>query len=137
MASFSFVFDGSQSASADKIKGYFNGTELTQVANTITGSSITSTTENLRVGSDTLVTNALFNGLIDEFALINSALSSSDITDIYNSGVAADLTSYSPLGYWRMGDNDGGTGTTITDQGSGGNDGTLTNGPTFSSDVPS
>ena len=132
-----FVFDGSQSASADKIKGYFNGTALTQVANTITGSSITSTTANLLVGSDTLVTNAPFNGLIDEFALINSALSSSDITDIYNSGVPAALTSYSPIGWWRMGDNDGGTGTTVTDQGSGGNDGTLTNGPTFSTDVPS
>ena len=35
------------------------------------------------------------------------------------------------MGWWRMGDNDGGTGTTITDQGSGGNNGTLTNGPTF------
>jgi len=132
-----FVFDGSQSASADKIKGYFNGTALTQVANTITGSSITSTTANLLVGSDTLVTNALFNGLIDEFALINSALSSSDITDIYNSGVPADLTSYSPIGWWRMGDNDGGTGTTITDQGSGGNNATLVNGPTFSTETPS
>ena len=132
-----FVFDGSQSASADKIKGYFNGTALTQVANTITGSSITSTTANLLVGSDTLVTNAVFNGLIDEFALINSALSSSDITDIYNSGVPTDLTSYSPIGWWRMGDNDSGSGSTITDQGSGGNDGTLTNGPTFSTSVPS
>jgi len=35
-----------------------------------------------------------------------------------------------------MGDNDGGTGTTITDQGSGGNDGTLINAPTFSTNVP-
>ena len=41
------------------------------------------------------------------------------------------------VNWWRMGDNDNGTGTTITDQGSGGNDGTLTNGPTFSSSVPS
>jgi hypothetical protein len=36
-----------------------------------------------------------------------------------------------------MGENDGATGTTITDQGSGGNDATLVNGPTFSTDVPS
>jgi len=75
-------------------------------------------------------------GLIDEVAIFNSALSASDVTAIYNSGVPADLTSYSPVGWWRMGDNDGGTGTTITDQGSGGNDGTLTNGPTFSRIVP-
>ena len=78
-----------------------------------------------------------FDGKIDEFAFWNSALSASDITDIYNSGVPTDLTSLSPVGWWRMGDNDGGTGTTVTDQGTGGNNGTLTNGPTFSSSVPS
>ena len=75
--------------------------------------------------------NTPTQGLLDEVAIWDSALSSSDITAIYNSGVPVDLTSYSPNGWWRMGDNDGGTGTTITDQGSGGNDGTLTNGPTF------
>jgi len=78
-----------------------------------------------------------FDGLIDEFAIFNTELSASDVTAIYNSGVPADLSSYSPVGWWRMGDNNGGTGTTITDQGSGGNDGTLTNGPTFSTTVPS
>ena len=81
--------------------------------------------------------NYATEGLVDEVAIWDSALSSSDITDIYNSGTPVDLTSYSPNGWWRMGDNDGGTGTTITDQGSGGNDGTLTNGPTFSTTVPS
>ena len=40
-------------------------------------------------------------------------------------------------GWWRMGDNDNGTGTTITDQGSGSSDGTLVNSPTFSTTVPS
>ena len=78
-----------------------------------------------------------FEGLIDEFAFFNTELSSSDVTSIYNSGTPTDLTSYSPVGWWRMGDNDSGTGTTVTDQGSGGNDGTLTNGPTFSTTVPS
>jgi hypothetical protein len=76
-------------------------------------------------------------GLIDEVAIFNTALSGANITSIYNSGSPDDLTSYSPVGWWRMGDNDSGTGTTITDQGSGGNDGTLTNGPTFSTTVPS
>ena len=78
-----------------------------------------------------------FSGLIDEFAVFDSVLSSSEISAIYNSGVPADISSLSPVGWWRMGDNDGGTGTTVTDQGSGGNDGTLTNGPTFSTTVPS
>ena len=134
---FAIVFNGAGSSSADKAKAYIDGTEISQSTNTITGTTITSTTANFRVGSDTLVSNAPWLGLIDEFALINSALSSSDITSIYNSGVAADLSSYSPIGWWSMGDNDSGTGTTITDQGSGGNDGTLINGPTFSTDIPS
>ena len=78
-----------------------------------------------------------FSGLIDEFAVFDSVLSSSNITAMYNSGVPTDISSLSPVGWWRMGDNDSGTGTTITDQGSGGNNGTLTNGPTFSTTVPS
>ena len=77
------------------------------------------------------------NGLLDEVAIWDSALSSSDISSIYNSGVPNNISSLSPVSWWRMGDNDGGTGTTVTDQGSGGNNGTLTNGPTFSTDIPS
>jgi len=77
-----------------------------------------------------------FDGLMDEAAIFNSALSNSDVSAIYNSGIPSDISSLSPVHWWRMGDNDGGTGTTITDQGSGGNDATLTNGPTFSTDTP-
>jgi len=77
-----------------------------------------------------------FNGLIDEVSIFTSTLSASDIATLYNSGTPGDISSLSPFGWWRMGDNDGGSGTTITDQGSGSNNGTLTNGPTFSSNVP-
>ena len=31
------------------------------------------------------------------------------MTSIYNSGILNDITSLSPVGWWRMGDNDGGT----------------------------
>jgi len=92
---------------------------------------------NTHIGSTPMGYPSPSEGLIDEVAIFNSALSGSDITAIYNSGTPDDLTSYSPVGWWRMGDNDGGTGTTITDQGSGSNDGTLTNSPTFSTTVPS
>lgn len=78
-----------------------------------------------------------FQGLLDEVSVFDSALSTSNLTSIYNSGSPNDISSFNPVGWWRMGDNDGGTGTTVTDQGSGGNDGTLTNGPTFSTTVPS
>ena len=85
--------------------------------------------------------NSWFPGLLDEAAVWDSALSASDVAAIYNDGtpvgLGTDGLNLSPVGWWRMGDNDGGTGTTITDQGSGGNNGTLVNGPTFSSEVPS
>ena len=76
-----------------------------------------------------------FNGFMDEVAVFyNIALSASDATAIYNGGAPTDLTSYSPLGWWRCGDGD--TSPTLTDNGSGGNNGTMTNFTTFSTDVP-
>jgi hypothetical protein len=129
------TYDGSETASGLKV--YVNA-DASSLTNNSLGSysGMPSTGGNLEIGRFANG-HSFFNGLVDEVAVFNSALSASDVTAIYNSGVPADLTSYSPVGWYRMGDNDGGTGTTITDQGSGGNDGTLTNGPTFSSDVPS
>jgi hypothetical protein len=76
-----------------------------------------------------------YQGILDEVAVFSTALSSTNVSSIYNSGAPDDLTSYSPVGWWRMGDNDNGSGTTVTDQGSGGNNGTLTNGAAFSTTV--
>jgi hypothetical protein len=76
-----------------------------------------------------------FDGKIDEVAVWTSALTSAQINDIYNGGVPAALAD-SPVGWWRMGENNAGTGVTITDQGSGTNNGTLLNTPTFSRSVP-
>jgi len=80
--------------------------------------------------------DSFMEGLIDEVAVFDSALSASQIASIYNGGKPQSLASYNPVAWWRMGDNDGGTGSTITDQGSGGNNGTLTNGPSFSTTIP-
>ena len=78
-----------------------------------------------------------YEGLIDELAVFNSELSSSNVTSIYNSGSPTDISSFSPVGWWRMGDGtEAGSGTTIYDMSSNSNNGTLTNGPTFSTDVP-
>jgi hypothetical protein len=78
-----------------------------------------------------------FSGGIDEFASWERELSGSEISKIYNNGVPGKyINSINPHLYYRMGDNNGGVGTTITDQGSGGNNGTLVNGPTFSTDTP-
>lgn len=107
------------------------------VTNAEFGVDFSNNTNNfMRVGSNRTNTQAGMV-LVDEVAVFNSALSASEVTAIYNSGTPANISLLNPLGWWRMGDNDGGTGTTITDQGSGGNNGTLTNGPTFSTDIPS
>jgi hypothetical protein len=117
---------------SDKL--YVNGTlEASGLASSFSVSDVA----NLRIGSSS-VFSLYHQGLIDEVSFFNSALSASDVSSIYNSGVPADISSFSPVGWWRMGDNDGGTGTTITNQGSASSiDGTLTNGPTFSTTVPS
>jgi len=78
------------------------------------------------------------DGNVDEVAIFNTALSSSDITAIYNSGLPADISSLNPVGWWRMGDGtEAGSGTTVFDMSTNSNNGTLTNGPTFSTTVPS
>tara|TARA_Y100001951_G_C11259779_1_gene251780 strand:+ start:432 stop:1208 length:777 start_codon:yes stop_codon:yes gene_type:complete len=110
-----------------------------------TGSASSTNGDDFSIGRLAPFNTHYFGGLMDEVAIWNATLSDADITAIYNSGAPTDLSlaaSYDTdrtsnlIHWWRMGDNDGGTGTTITDQGSGGNDGTLINGPTFSTTVP-
>jgi len=118
------------------LKTYINGSQNT--SNNVTSSYAAATNSSTCIGGyPANRAQPRWKGLIDEVAIFNSGLSASDVTDMYNSGVPTDISSLNPIGWWRMGDNDGGTGSTITDQGSAGNNGTLTNGPTFSTDVPS
>jgi hypothetical protein len=127
---------------------YVNGT----AGSSVSVGSLNFTTTDFRIGDDPNSTFPPINGLIDEFALWkNYALTTSEISNIRGGvsagtlGAPVDISSIGtdnngssgPDNWWRMGDNDGGTGTTITDQGSGGKNGTLTNGPTFSTTVPS
>ena len=77
-----------------------------------------------------------FNGFMDEVALWDSALSASNVTAIYNSGTPDNISSLSPVNWWRMGENDSGSGTNVTDQGSAGNNMTLNNGAGFSTTTP-
>lgn len=100
---------------------------------------------NLRIGSDVLYSNAYSsNILVDEFAVWPTD-ETSNRTTIYNNGEPSDLSSVGgtsgngPDVWLRMGDNDSGTGTTVTNMGQSGttNDGTLTNGASFSTTIPS
>lgn len=63
-------------------------------------------------------------GNLDEVAIWNSD-QTSNLSAIYNSGTPDDLTSLSPVGWWRNGDGD--TYPTIADYGSGGNSGAMSN----------
>ena len=75
---------------------------------------------------------SLFSGSIDEVAIFDTDQSAN--ASALGSTIPTDLSIYSPLSWWRCGDND--TAPTLTDNGSGGNDGTMTNFTTFSTDVP-
>jgi hypothetical protein len=74
-------------------------------------------------------------GLADEFAIFDGkALSSSEVATIWNNGEAFDYSSDSslnPVGLFRMGDDDGGTGTSITNSGSGSDSADAINGASF------
>ena len=77
-------------------------------------------------------------GTLDEIAVWDSAINISDVWD--GSGVPNDISSSNPLSWWRMGEAANYTGGewTLTDQGSGGNDGTSDTLPpeAISTDVP-
>lgn len=125
-------------------QGYLDGSTVTTSGSTTRAFSDLQNSKGLIVGDNLTNNNAPFNGKLDEVAVFNYSLSSSDVTSIYNGGIAGNLNNLStgPLGWWRMGDNNSGTGTNIPDQGSGGNDGTIVNGtqgptsPNYSTSVP-
>ena len=75
-----------------------------------------------------------FSGNIDEVAIWDDD-QSANVSAIYNSGQVHNLNDLSspPINWYRF---EEGSGTTATDSGTGGNNGTLTNGVTYSTDVP-
>ena len=87
--------------------------------------------KNVKIGQHGSQTN-YFVGNIDECAYWLSD-ESANLSTIYNGGVPNDISSLSPIGWWRF---EEGSGTTAIDSGTGGNNGTLTGGPTYSTDVP-
>ena len=123
-----FTTDGLTTSNGVKV--YYDGTLTSQA--TLSNSGIRSVATDWQLGKHT--STWLYNGLMDEVALFSSELSASDVSSIYNSGVPNDISSLSPISWWRCGDGD--TAPTLTDNGSGGNNGTMTNFSTFSTDVP-
>jgi hypothetical protein len=126
------AYDNSKSTNREKLKVYIDNVDIFYTINTALTSALPTGTNTVTIGDTTRSSGVQLNGKVDECAVFSTQLSASDVATIYNSGIPNDLTSLSPLSWWRF----EGTGTTATDSGSGGNDGTLTNGVTRSSDVP-
>ena len=80
----------------------------------LNGNRVDDTTSNVGVYSAMSNTNAPFtigrafqsnaNGKIDEAAVFGFDLGQSAVQAIYNSGIPTDISSYSPLGYWKLGE---------------------------------
>jgi len=90
------------------VTGYVDGSQAgSSYSESITGVA----TADFLIGKHgTSPTNRYFNGYIDEVSVWDTALSSSAVSDLYNSGTPSDLTGSSNLvGWWRMGDYSGDT----------------------------
>lgn len=127
------TYNGNQSTSGLKVYIDNSLQSLTTLFNNTP--SINSTSSEFMIGARGITSSVggFFDGKIDEASFFNTELSASDVTSIYNGGAPSDISSISGLvSWWRF----EGTGTTATDSGSGGNNGTLTNGVTRSTDVP-
>jgi len=125
------TYDGGGSASG--ITLYVNDSAVAATGGSAgTYVSMNNTSGALNIATFTAAA-AFADGKFDEFAIIPSELSAAQVTAIYNSGEPADLTSYSPTVWTRF---EEGSGTSIADSSGNGHTATLTNGPTFSTDVP-
>ena len=114
-------FAGTYNGATGTIKLYLDGS----LVNTQTGAPA-STSDLSSLFTIGISNNTNYNtGNIDEVAIFDSELNSDNINDIYNGGTPNDLSSLSPVLWYRMGDGD--TYPTLTDNGSGGNDGTMIN----------
>ena len=137
------TYDGSRAASGVNI--YLDDSPLgLSIGKDVPPEATQNTQDFMIAARGTSSSNTLrFDGNIDEVAYFTSELSASDVNTIYGTGAPNDISSFNPVGWWRMGEqaNYAGATWTLTDQGSGGNDGTSTTLPAPptepSTDVPS
>ncbi len=102
------TYDGSETAAG--LKMYINNNASTSTSPDWTHSSDTNSTVGLTIGVRKSG-NLGWDGLIDEFAIFNYTLTSSNVEEIYNAtndntGKTADLSSMAtpPIAWYRMGD---------------------------------
>ena len=119
------------------LKLYVNGVEKGAGSPSTYGSNFSSfnAPSSLPIDIGARTSNSTYaQQLIDEVAIFNSELSATNISDIYNSGAPTDISSLSPIAWWRM---EEGSGTSVVNTANSGTyDATLVNGTTFSTNVP-
>jgi surface protein len=111
---------------ATKFKLYINGV---QVDSEQTNASMTGVSTIDRIGSGSHPGVYDIEGLIDDVAFFDAALSAATISDMYNNGVPTDLKNAANIIHWWKLNND-------ALDAIGSNDGTLVNDATFSTDNP-
>ena len=136
-----FVLDSTLATIGNRLKLFIDGTQIVNTggATLPQNATLNSDTGDILIGKATTGFN--WDGNIDEVSFWNDAKDISEIWD--GSGLPTDLSSISNLvSWWRMGEaaNYAGGQWTLTDQGSGNNDGTSTTLPAPpaqpSTDVP-
>tara|TARA_Y100000004_G_scaffold72251_1_gene81196 strand:- start:232 stop:1068 length:837 start_codon:yes stop_codon:yes gene_type:complete len=132
------TYNGANTPNSAKCNLYINGVKETNTTG-YNVSSLNSSSSNFNIGrhqNGASSYNNFFDGNIDEIALFDKELSQSEVTAIYNSGVPGDLTGHANLtDWWRCGDDNGGSGTTLTAN-VGGVNGTLYNSASYEENVP-
>jgi hypothetical protein len=122
-----------------KGKVYINGVDASSADNTRYWTNNAVANSPLMIGRHNNGWASLFGGNIDEVAVYTQDMADY-ISEIYEGDEAVDLnalaTAPSPLSYYRMGDNDGGAGTTVTDQGTSNYNLSLVSDASFEEDVP-
>jgi len=116
----------------DGMKLYLNG-QLETTTNLTAGTYIAMANgvAPLRIGSDIYFTNYYFNGSISNVSIWNTALTSAQVTEIYNEGVPSNLNNHSAysslVSWWQLGSNSSfNTNWTVLDE-KGSNNGTSSN----------
>ncbi len=94
-----FTYDGTATNAGFKL--YVNGQPTGNYAGTLSGNI--SNNASFSIGRRDNAGYS-FNGSLDEIAVWDKVLTPAQASQVYNNGLAADLTSLSPVSWWRLGE---------------------------------